>query len=295
MNAPLPSRDGVAPSCFQVPETLNGPLLEVLCTAFPAVPAASWRQRLARGEVAAADGRRLDAGTPVRPGLQVFYYREPAPETPVPFREQVLYRDPHLLVVDKPHFLAVVPAGRHLHETLLVRLRRSLGLDALVPLHRIDRETAGLVVFSLNPASRGLYSQLFPQRAVRKTYLALAPTQAQPPLPALYRSRLVPGEPFFRMQEVAGEPNAETRIERLDARGTHSLYRLEPLSGRKHQLRVQMAALGRAIVNDRLYPLCAPADADDFSRPLQLLASELEFRDPLTGGLRHFTSRFELQ
>jgi tRNA pseudouridine32 synthase/23S rRNA pseudouridine746 synthase len=228
-------------------------------------------------------------------GSELHYYREVAAEPPVPFAEEILYQDEDLLVADKPHFLAVVPAGRFLRETLLVRLRQSTGLADLTPLHRLDRHTAGLVLFSCRTSSRGTYADLFRQRQIRKVYEAVAPLDPQRIWPLVRRSRIATGEPFFRMAEVAGPANAETRIELLADNGREGLYRLEPLSGRKHQLRLHLSGLGLPIRDDPLYPVLQPrGDADDFARPLQLLARSLEFTDPLTGEARRFQSRRRL-
>jgi tRNA pseudouridine32 synthase/23S rRNA pseudouridine746 synthase len=247
-----------------------------------------------RGEVLDEAGRPLGPASPYRAGACVFYYRELEAEPPIPFVEHILYRDEHLLVADKPHFLPVMPAGRFLRETLLVRLRRAGAPEPLAPVHRIDRETAGVVIFSLDPSTRGAYASLFQRREVRKVYEALAPPLAGLELPFTRRSRVVRGEPFFRMREVEGEPNSETRVESAsDARGA-TLYRLVPVTGRKHQLRLHLAALGIPILNDRLYPDIGDAADDDFSRPLKLLAKSVAFRDPLTGREHHFESGREL-
>lgn len=289
-----PSRAGVGASAIQLPPGPWGSVLAFLLERFPGVDANTWLSRMERGLVSGPRGEAIGPDTPYRAGERLHYYRELEAEVPVPFEAEVLYRDEHLLVADKPHFLPVVPAGRHLQETLLVRLRKQLGLDALAPLHRIDRGTAGLVLFSLDEATRGLYQALFAQRAVEKTYEALAPQLPGREFPLLHRSRLEPGEPFFVMREVAGEPNSETRVEIAERRGALDLYRLSPVTGRKHQLRVHMAALGAPILNDDFYPEPRPAAEDDFSRPLQLLAKSLRFRDPLTGHLREFESRRQL-
>ncbi|MBC7605169.1 MAG: pseudouridine synthase, partial [Ramlibacter sp.] len=215
-------------------------------------------------------------------------------ETPIPFEERVLFRDEHLIVVDKPHFLPMAPAGRFLHETLLVRLKRKLELPDLVPIHRLDRETAGVVLFSPNAASRGAYQSLFQKRSVSKQYEALAAPIEGLTYPHTRRSLMVEGTPFFRMQEVEGEPNSETIIEMIGMRGALALYRLRPHTGRKHQLRVHMAALGAPIHNDAFYPVAQPYRGDDFTRPLQLLARSIAFTDPLTGAPRRFASEREL-
>ncbi len=265
-------------------------MLEFLQQFFPEVGAATWLARMHKGEVVDADGLRIMPDHGYRAGALIYYYRELEVETLVPFEELILFQDEHLLVVDKPHFLPVIPSGRYLHETLLVRLKRKLQLEHLTPIHRLDRETAGVILFSHNPASRGDYQSLFHKREMNKVYEALAAPLPGRQLPLSYRSRMVAGEPFFRMQEVSGEINAETHIEMLENRGEVALYRLRPVTGKKHQLRVHMAALGIPIINDRFYPQLLAEKADDFSQPLQLLARSISFKDPYTGRERYFES-----
>ena len=289
-SSPLPIIDGVAPSYLWLPVGEWPNLLSFLEQRFPAIDSATWVARMARGEVVDGNGLRLAPDSPYRRGSCIFYYREPPTETPIPFEASILYQDERILVADKPHFLPVIPTGRFLHETLLVRLKKQTGLADLTPIHRLDRETAGVIVFSHDIASRGAYQSLFQQRLVDKTYEALAPTAPQLALPLVYRSRMVDGTPFFRMQEVEGEPNSETRIELIEQRATCSLYRLHPLTGRKHQLRVHLAALGIPIINDTFYPDVYPCKGDDFSAPLKLLAREIAFIDPLDGRERRFSS-----
>jgi tRNA pseudouridine32 synthase/23S rRNA pseudouridine746 synthase len=286
-----PLRAGVAASTVQLPPGSWPSLYAFLCAHFATISAGEWRARFERGLVFDESGQPLALEAPYRSGLRVRYYRELASEVAVPFEAAVLYRDEHLLIADKPHFLPVIPSGRHLQETLLVRLKHALDLPALTPLHRIDRDTAGLVMFSVNPQTRAQYQALFPQRAMHKVYEALAPALPSLRFPLERRSRIVTGEPFFRSAEVDGEPNSHTRIEVVETRGAHSLYRLLPVTGRKHQLRVHLAALGAGIVNDPFYPELSDAvAADDFSRPLQLLARSLSFVDPLSGVEREFVS-----
>ncbi len=290
MSMPPPTRDGVGPSSVWLPEGHWQTVLEFLTTRFTEIPPAVWIARMTRGDVIDDTGDRLGPDCTYRSGVRLYYYRESPVEPRIPFEEVVLYQDEHILVVDKPHFLPVTPAGRFLQETLLVRLRRRLQCDFLAPLHRIDRETAGIVLFSIQPESRGAYHTLFAQREVRKIYHAIAGVLPHADFPLTHRSRLVEGDPFFLMKEVDGEPNTETHIEILEVRGDAALYRLTPLTGRKHQLRVHMASLGIPILNDPLYPQLQDREDDDFSRPLQLLAKVVAFTDPLTGAPRRFES-----
>jgi tRNA pseudouridine32 synthase/23S rRNA pseudouridine746 synthase len=274
------------------------PLVDFLSTRLPA--ATDWPDRLARGEVLDAAGRPLAPDARCQTGTVVWYWRRPPPEPRVPFEIEVLHQDAHLVVVDKPHFLPVTPGGRHLQETVLVRLRRLLGLDTLVPVHRLDLETAGLVVFSVRPEDRHAYHALLRERQVHKVYEAVAPWRHGLVLPLDCESRLVepPGSDFMQMQQVPGTPNAMTRVELIEVIEPGSgfaHYRLTPLTGRKHQLRVHLCALGIPIVGDRIYPRlwpqAAPELAPDYSQPLQLLARSLAFTDPVTGKARRFESR----
>jgi tRNA pseudouridine32 synthase/23S rRNA pseudouridine746 synthase len=288
---PLPVRNGVAPSYLWLTETLAGGMLRFLVERFPDVPPASWAARLERGEVVDALGKPLQAGSHVRKGMRIWYYRElDEDETPIPFRERILFQDQHLLVVDKPHFLPMIPAGRFLHETLLVRLKAQLELPHLTPIHRLDRETAGVVIFSHNLETRGKYQSMFQKRVVKKTYEALAGPIEGRAFPFTYRSRMVDGDKFFVMREEEGEPNSETLIEVIERRGDIVRYRLHPHTGRKHQLRLHLSSLGAPILNDAFYPVALPCKGDDFSAPLQLLARAISFDDPLTGEKRTFTS-----
>jgi tRNA pseudouridine32 synthase / 23S rRNA pseudouridine746 synthase len=295
LRSPLPTVDGVAPSRQTLPAGRWETVLDFLSERHSSVGSETWAARMREGRVVDEAGRQVTPESPYRAGACVFYYREPSEETRVPAEEHILHLDEHLLVADKPHLLAVAPVGRFLRETLLVRLKRRTGLDTLVPVHRIDRETAGLVVFSVNPSTRGAYASLFQRREVSKIYEALSVGRPALDFPLTRRSRIVAGEPFFRMREVEGEPNSETRVDVLRRLGDGgALYEARPLTGRKHQVRVHLAALGMPILNDRLYPTALPDAADDFSAPLKLLARSVAFRDPLTGCERRFESGREL-
>jgi tRNA pseudouridine32 synthase/23S rRNA pseudouridine746 synthase len=232
--------------------------------------------------------------TPFVPDSFLWFHRDLPIEVPVPYGIGIVHRDDDLLVVDKPHFLATIPRGQHIVETALVRLRRDLDLPALSPAHRLDRVTAGLLMFVVRPVLRGAYQTLFRDRLVRKTYEAIAPFDAHLELPRVVRSRIVKERGVICAREEAGPPNAETRIELVERRGGLGRYRLTPITGRTHQLRLHMSGLGIPILGDDFYPVLVDKPLGDFRRPLQLLASVVEFTDPITGGLRRFETRLSL-
>lgn len=290
-----PGIDGLAPSTLQLPPGAWSTVLDCLCARFPAVARSQWMERMAQGRVVDGDGEWVTPGTPHRVGLEVHYYREVEDEPPIPFQEVVLHADADLLVADKPHFLPVAPAGGHVHETLLGRLIRRTGNHALVPLHRIDRDTAGLVLFSANPQTRARYHALFRERRIEKCYEATAPALPHIEFPCTRSSRIVPGDPFFRMQETEGPANSETHIDVIARTDGIWRYALTPITGRKHQLRVHMAGLGAPIANDGIYPSLVHRATGDYAAPLQLLARRLSFVDPLSGVARSFSSNFQLQ
>jgi len=294
MKAPLPTVAGVCPSRQWLPAGAWNTVLDFFKEQYPQLDVETWITRMAKGEVMDETGRRVDPQTAYRVGACIFYYREPEKERVIPYVEHVLYQDEHILVADKPHFLPVIPSGRFLHQTLLVRLRKDHNLEGLVPIHRLDRETAGVVLFSVKPRTRGHYTSLFRNRKVKKVYEALAPTLDAARVPTTRRSRIVRGEPFFRMKEVSGEANSETHISSIRNLGRNTLYQLVPVTGRKHQLRLHLAALGIPIINDKLYPAMSRSDDDDFSSPLKLLAKSLSFQDPLTGQKHYFESGTKL-
>ncbi|GAA0608128.1 pseudouridine synthase [Streptomyces crystallinus] len=296
--APLPQRDGIDPVRVRLPADPDGAwgtVREHLVERFRGAIGAGRVAEMVRG------GRFLTVDGPVdetlayRPGMYVWFHRDFAPEVPVPFGIQLVHRDERIVVVDKPHFLATTPRGRHITETAVARLRRELALPALQPAHRLDRLTAGLALFVVRPEDRGAYQKQFAERRVRKEYEAVAPYDAGLALPVTVRSRIVKERGVIAAHEEAGEPNAESRVELVEHRGGLGRYRLLPATGRTHQLRVHMNGLGLPILNDPVYPVVAEEPApDDFSRPLQLLAKVLEFTDPVDGRPRRFESRLRL-
>lgn len=279
--APLPVRDGLGPARVRL---RGGPVLAELSARFGA-PA---RAKVLAGEVVGADGAVIDATTVLPAGASVYLYRELPDEVPVPFEIPVLYRDDDIVVVDKPHFVATMPRGRHVAQSALVRLRRELKLPELSPAHRLDRLTAGVLVFTARREVRGAFQTLFARGLVDKTYLARAAVDPALRLPRVVESRIVKRR--GRLQAVCepGAANAETLVELVSADG---LYRLTPRTGRNHQLRVHMASLGIPIEGDPLYPNVIDVAPDDFSTPLRLLARRIEFTDPRSGVRREFVSR----
>jgi tRNA pseudouridine32 synthase/23S rRNA pseudouridine746 synthase len=290
----LPVRDGVSPSCVVLPTRGQGSMLDFLAQRLPVVTREEWCQRMLAGDVVDEHGQPVVPERPFEGGLRVYYYRSLPAEPVLPFSETVLYQDEHLVVADKPHFMPVTPSGRYLHNTLLVRLKRQLGLPELSPLHRIDRDTAGLVLFSVQQRTRGAYQALFRDRQITKQYDAIAPWRADAAFPRDHTSRLEESPQFFRMHEVPGEPNSHTHMQVLEVMGRWARYRLSPITGKRHQLRVHMAALGLPLRNDPFYPVVNDPPEGDFSRPLQLLARSLKFVDPITGVSREFESEQRL-
>ncbi|MFE9094661.1 RluA family pseudouridine synthase [Streptomyces sp. NPDC007264] len=294
--SPLPQRDGVDPVRVRLPPgegwaTVRDHLVARLAAGDGVVDG-----MLDAGLIVGADGRPVAPDAAYAPGAYVWFHRPLPDEERVPYPVEVVHRDEHIVVADKPHFLATTPRGSHVAETALARLRRDLAIPTLTAAHRLDRLTAGLVLFTVRPEERGSYQSLFRDRQVTKEYEAVARYDPGLSLPRTVRSRIVKERGVLAAREVAGEPNAVTRVELLEHRDGRGRYRLVPRTGQTHQLRVHMTALGLPILGDPLYPVVTgPVPAGDFRRPLQLLARELEFTDPVTGRAHRFVSGRQLR
>lgn len=299
-----PLRDGVSASRVAVGGGPWSSVAEFLAARLR--PGIAWADRVAQGEVLDHHGQAVTAVTPCTAGAVYWYWRSLPPEPRVPFELDLLHQCEHLVVVDKPHFLPVTPGGRYLQETALVRLKRLLGIATLVPMHRLDLETAGVLAFVVQPQTRHAYHALMREHGAHKVYEAVAPWRGdlQLPVSASHRLEEPAGDGFMQMQVLPGQANAHTHIELLrrlgaDATGgERALYRLTPRTGRKHQLRAQMNALGLPLLGDRIYPRLwpepAPGAEPDYRQPLQLLSRELAFTDPVTGQPCCFVSRRQL-
>ena len=288
--------EGVSASRVYLPaDQAHSNLLSFFLKQFPHIAEGEWVSRFNEGLILDQEGNTLEANDQYLPNTHLVYFRRLEREPEIPFEEKILYQDEHILVADKPHFLPVTPSGLYLHQTLLNRLKKTTDIQTLSPIHRIDRDTAGLVIFSVNPDERAQYQNLFRDRVVKKVYEAIAPytKELDQKLPMTYQSRLEESEHFLQMHEVPGEPNSDTLIEILEVNAPYARYRLTPGSGKKHQLRCHLNSLGVPIKNDQIYPILTPYQEYDldFSKPLQLLAKEVSFQDPITGQPRVFSSQ----
>ncbi|NRB25292.1 pseudouridine synthase [Shewanella sp.] len=269
-------------------------VLSFLIERFEQVGSDVWRERITDGKVHWQDGSLIELDTAFKPRARVYYYREVKSETKVPFEEKILYRDENIILAFKPHFLALHPSGNFVNECLVNRLRIKTGIDTIVPAHRLDRATAGIVLMILNPEARTQYHDLFKNHQITKEYQALAKLTPELlashqagelalPLQWTVKNRMVKGEPSFTMKVVEGQPNTHSEICLIYVRGGYGLFTLSPITGRTHQLRVHMQSLGMPIINDRCYPQLQPKTDDDYARPLKLVAKRLKFNDPVTG------------
>ncbi|MET9326323.1 pseudouridine synthase [Tsukamurella sp. NPDC003166] len=295
----MPLRDGVDPTRLVIAEEEDGRTLgEVLEARFPGTSEYVAGES-ARGCVRGSDGAPLAPSTTLAARQAVWMYRELPDEIDVPFPMPILYQDERIVVVDKPHFLATMPRGARVVQSALVRLRRELGEPQLSPAHRLDRLTAGVLLFTRDPAVRGRYQQLFATGAAHKEYAALAPVRADVALPAVVESRIEKTPGIMRAYEVEGPVNARSRVALESvapdgAGGTVGRYRLRPETGKTHQLRLHMTRLGIPILGDPLYPEQRETVDGDFSDPLRLLARSLRFIDPVDGAEREFVSARDL-
>jgi tRNA pseudouridine32 synthase / 23S rRNA pseudouridine746 synthase len=294
----LPMKDGVSASTMVLPplSTLDfkpSSLLSYLEQSAHNSRRLDWENRLKTGLILDQNGQALPLAAPYIVGQRIHYWRDAGIEPRIPFDEQIIYQDDHILVADKPHFLPVTPTGGYVQETLLVRLKKRTGLADLTPMHRIDRDTAGLVMFCIRREDRDAYAAMFRDRSLSKTYECIAPYSAEISFPLVRKTRLVTSpESFMQMTEAQGLPNSETRIELIEQAGQLARYRLQPVSGKRHQLRVHMNALGLPICGDGIYPvLTAQTQQPDYNAPLQLLAQSLSFHDPITMEPRSFQTR----
>jgi tRNA pseudouridine32 synthase/23S rRNA pseudouridine746 synthase len=291
--APYPAR-------IRLPKLASPPstILEYLCEHFSQVEKEVWIARITAGKVRSDEDIAVTAATPYRHGITIFYFREVEKEEEIPFREKIIFENDHLLVADKPHFLPTTPAGGSVNECLLYRLQRSTGTADLAPLHRLDRETAGLILFSKVRAERQIFTRMFVSGEINRRYEALAhvsgSSEGVEGREWLVENRLEPGDPWFRMRIAPGEVNARTRIVLKNIREGIGHFELEPRTGKKHQLRIHMMSLGFPILNDEFYPELKLRSRGDYSSPLQLLAREIRFRDPISGAEFAFESERRL-
>lgn len=295
----ISNSEGISPSRVYLPADQSfRNLLEFFTTRFPHIDAEEWFNRFSDGLIMTLAGEFVAANDPYRANTHLIYFKRLVREPDIPFEEHILFQDNHILVADKPHFLPVTPSGLYLHQTLLSRLKKKTGLKELSPIHRIDRDTAGLVIFSVQAHERAKYQNLFRDRLIKKVYEAIAPysEDLQAKLPLIYRSRIEESDHFLQMEEVEGEPNTDTLIELIEVMKPWARYRLTPGSGKKHQLRCHLNSLGVPIKFDQIYPTLTPYQEYDldFSKPLQLLAKELHFEDPVTKHKRSFRSQIEV-
>ncbi|MEI8354611.1 MAG: pseudouridine synthase [Deltaproteobacteria bacterium] len=285
------------PSTVTMPNSIKPypSILSFLSSRFPSIPRKRWEERIAEGKVLDGESNPIAPDTEYAPCKQIFYFREVEIEPVIPFSEKILYQNDDILVSCKPHFLPVTPGGRYVDECLLNRLRKSTGIRDLAPIHRIDRETAGIVMFSVNKKTRGLYGELFMNGKVEKTYQALsAYSPLQERASWVVENRIVQGEPRFLMKTAPGAVNARSTICLMGLKKGMARFILHPLTGKTHQLRIHMSGLGFGILNDRYYPELQPETDDNFDNPLQLLARMVRFQDPVTGRNLEFISEREL-
>ena len=301
LKSPLPMRDDVSASRVWLPKDNDKAwktVLDFLVERFPFISSEILQERMSRGDIVNETGQAFNKNTPYQAEVFLFYYREIPDEPEIPFKEKILFKDDNIIVVDKPHFIPVTPTGRYVKESLLARLKHRYQNEDISPIHRLDRETAGIVMFTCNSDVRGAYQSLFQKRQVDKTYEAIAAVSDTLKFPLTHKSRIVKSDPFFIMKEedVTEEkpPNSETTVSIETIKDDLARYTLKPITGRQHQLRVHMMSLGIPILNDPFYPELLPCKGEDYSSPLQLLAKSIVFIDPISGEQQSFESERSL-
>ena len=302
IESPLPMRDGVSASRVWLPKDEKkewNTTLDFLVSRFPYISRDILIDRLSRGDIVDQSGTPFSKNTLYQAEIFLFYYREILNEPVIPFKEEILFTNEHFIIVDKPHFIPVTPSGKYLKESLLVRLKRHYQIEEISPVHRLDRETAGIVMFTCNKNVRGAFQSLFQKREVDKTYHAIATYSKSLHFPLTHKSKVVKSDPFFLMKEEENinekDINSETTISLEETKGHLAKYKLKPITGKQHQLRVHMMSLGHPILNDPFYPeLLLPCKGVDYTKPLQLLAKSIFFIDPITGEDRYFQSKLKL-
>lgn len=289
------------PSKLSLPQHNPGvtSVLEYLIHKFPNISPDIWQQRMAEGKVHWHDGALIGEHTPFVAQQRVYYYREVKSEAIIPFAEKIIFQDELILVAYKPHFLPVTPGGEYVDECLQNRLRNKTGNQQLQAMHRIDKGTAGLVLFATKAITRPHYHHLFETQQVKKIYqgIAKAKNDSNKPLPNQQwevKNRIEKSEPKFLMHIVEGLANSHSLIRCLKRSNDKALFELKPITGKTHQLRLHMQSLGWPLLNDTCYPHLQPSKTEDYSQPLQLLAQRLEFIDPITKAFRCFSSNTQL-
>ncbi len=271
-------------------------LLDFLEAHFPRVGRDVWVECLQTDKIFDEEGRVVILSTPYRINARLQYFREVKAEPRIPFQEHILYEDDNILLADKPHFLPVTPTGTAVNECLLHRLMQRTSNPALVSVHRLDRATAGLVLFCKRPEKRKDYYALFSEGRIDKQYQAVAslPTDENRNQ-WLVESRIEASGEWILHHNVAGKINARSSIKLLAKNDTLGHFLLSPITGKTHQLRLHMGLIGSQILHDKFYPQLQPETQNvDYKQPLQLLAKSLAFTDPVSGIQFNFKSQQRL-
>ncbi len=260
-------------------------MVDFLVQRFPNISRGEWLDRIARGLVLTANRKPISVDQRFQPQLELLYYRDVHQEPKIPLDLNIVFESDHCLVVNKPSFLPVNPGGQFIEETVVGRLVASGYSADLTAVHQLDRLTEGLVLLCKAPRHRDHYHRLFRDGAIEKRYeaLSLRPPNGSKDAVIHHRSQLVRGEPSFRWREREGDSNSYSRIRFLEALDDVYRFELEPVTGKTHQLRVHMAAIGNPILNDPFYPHLKAKAPDQLDAPLKLKARFLSFEDPVDG------------